>query len=137
MRHEPLAAAGVRPRQRHAYRATAVANAVDLVANRVARAAAAGTGRVAVLQNEVGHHAMPAAVIEITATCKTDEIVHRQWCVSREQLDQEYAALSCDTRPRPHPAFEGRDQQIVHDAAIHVTARGQCTAGRFQPELAD
>src|SRR5688572_13840955 len=137
MRHEPLAATGVRPRERHADRATAVANAIDLVANRVARAAAAGTGRVAVLENKVGHHSMPPPIIEIAAACQTDEIVHRQGCVSREQLDQEYAALSCDTRPRSHPAFERRNQQIVDDAAIYATAGGQCTAGRFQPELAD
>ena len=49
MGHEKLAAAGIRPRQRHAQRAAKVSVAIELVTNGVSRATVAIAARIASL----------------------------------------------------------------------------------------
>ena len=58
VRDEELAAAGVRPVERHADGSAQVGPLVELVANRVAGSAFAVAARIAGLDHEVGHHAM-------------------------------------------------------------------------------
>src|SRR5690348_5147543 len=62
---EPLAAAGVRPGERHPDGPGAVSMAVDLVADDVAGAAPPVAARVAVLHHEVGDHPVPAIAVEV------------------------------------------------------------------------
>src|SRR5690606_23385099 len=57
---EPLRTPGVGARERHPDHHAVVSEAVDLVANRPPRPALPGSGGIAILDHEVGHHPVPA-----------------------------------------------------------------------------
>ena len=69
-----LAAAGVRAGEGHADRAAAVAQAVDLVADDVARAAAAVAPRVTALDHEVGDDAVEGEAVVETLRRELQEV---------------------------------------------------------------
>ena len=97
---EPLAAAGVLPVERHPHGSAQVRQLVQLVANRVARAAFAVAARVAALNDEVGHHAMDRDAVEEALVRQVDEVRHRQRRVGDRQLDLDRAAIGRDKRMR-------------------------------------
>src|ERR1700730_4118025 len=93
MRDEILAAPGVRTRERHADPAGLVAYGIDLVAQHESRPTPAVAARIAVLHDEVRHHAMPPRSVEIAALHETHNRRDRERRLGGEQLDVERAAV--------------------------------------------
>src|SRR6266436_494388 len=75
MRDEPLRAAGIFSRERHANRAAFVRHLVYLATNLIAGAAIAITARIAILHNEVRDDTMHCDAVEIIALRELNEIV--------------------------------------------------------------
>ena len=76
MRDEPLAAAGIRARKRHAECAAAVPVSIDLVTDGMPRSAVAVPSRVAGLNDEIRHDAVEALSVEVLAVGERDEGEH-------------------------------------------------------------
>ena len=89
MRHEPLRAAGIFSRKRHADRAALIRRFVYLATNLIARAAVAIAARIAILNNKVGNDAMDCEAVEVTSLRELNKIVHSQRRVFGQEVDRE------------------------------------------------
>src|SRR6267143_4629588 len=100
MRDEELAPAGVLPVERHSHRAAEVWQLVQLVANRVAGPAFPVATRIAVLDDEVGNHAVNRDAVEEPLARELDEVGDGERRVRDGQLDLDGAAIELDERVR-------------------------------------
>src|SRR5437667_11471070 len=109
MRDEELAAAGVLPVERHADRTAKVWQLVQFIANRVPRPTVTIAARVAVLDDEVGDHAMDGNAVEEASVSEVDEVGDGDRRVRDRQLDLDRAAVRLDKRMRRELR---RDQRV-------------------------
>src|SRR5262245_42327035 len=93
---EELAAAGVRPIERHTDRASHVGPLIQFVTNRKAWSSLAVATRIASLNDEVRHHAVERQAVEELLACERDEVVHRERSVENSELELDVPAIGLD-----------------------------------------
>src|SRR5262245_43798209 len=91
VRDEKLAAAGILARKSHPDSAAGVRPGVDLTADLIAGAPLAVAARVASLNDEIRHDAVKSNAVEETSARESDEAVHRDRRVLREEFDLDLA----------------------------------------------
>jgi len=116
--NEELRAAGVRPGERHAHGPAVVALAIDLVADDPSRPAVAVAPRIPVLDDEVRHHAVPAAPIEEAAVHEAQEIQHRERRVRGVQDDADVPTVGLDRHLGQRAALERREEEAAGQVPV-------------------